>query len=158
MADRLKAAEPVSPAGLLSGLTDKLQELESAVLRQAERFSAVLEIATLLSSVRDVDALLRTVMDRLSSLLQAEAATLFMLDAEKQELWSRVLRGGGQLDEIRLPLGTGIAGHVMATGQSLLLGDAYTDSHFHPNIDRMSGFVTKSMIAVPLKHVSGRIL
>src|SRR5215469_974717 len=158
MADRLKVAEPVSPAGLLSGLTDKLQELESAVLRQAERFSAVLEIATLLSSVRDVDALLRTVMDRLSSLLQAEAATLFMLDAEKQELWSRVLRGGGQLDEIRLPLGTGIAGHVMATGQSLLLGDAYTDSHFHPNIDRMSGFVTKSMIAVPLKHVSGRIL
>src|SRR5215470_12975495 len=157
MADRLKAAEPVSPAGLLSGLTDKLQELESAVLRQAERFSAVLEIATLLSSVRDVDALLKTVMDRLSSLLQAEAATLFMLDAEKQELWSRVLRGGG-LDEIRLPLGTGIAGHVMATGQSLLLGDAYTDSHFHPNIDRMSGFVTKSMIAVPLKHVSGRIL
>jgi len=157
MADRLKAVEPVSPAGLLSGLTDKLQELESAVLRQAERFSAVLEIATLLSSVRDVDALLKTVMDRLSSLLQAEAATLFMLDAEKQELWSRVLRGGG-LDEIRLPLGTGIAGHVMATGQSLLLGDAYTDSHFHPNIDRMSGFVTKSMIAVPLKHVSGRIL
>ena len=157
MADRLKAVEPVSPAGLLSGLTDKLQELESAVLRQAERFTAVLEIATLLSSVRDVDALLRTVMDRLSSLLQAEAATLFMLDANKQELWSRVLRGGG-LDEIRLPLGTGIAGHVMATGQSLLLGDAYTDSHFHPNIDRMSGFVTKSMIAVPLKHVSGRIL
>ena len=157
MADRLKVNEPVSPAGLLSGLTDKLQELESAVLRQAERFSAVLEIATLLSSVRDVDALLRTVMDRLSSLLQAEAATLFMLDAEKQELWSRVLRGGG-LDEIRLPLGTGIAGHVMATGQSLLLGDAYTDSHFHPNIDRMSGFVTRSMIAVPLKHVSGRIL
>ncbi|HSP18640.1 MAG TPA: GAF domain-containing protein, partial [Myxococcaceae bacterium] len=157
MADRLKATEPVSPAGLLSGLTDKLQELESAVLRQAERFGAVLEIATLLSSVRDVDALLKTVMDRLSSLLQAEAATLFMLDAEKQELWSRVLRGGG-LDEIRLPLGTGIAGHVMATGQSLLLGDAYTDSHFHPNIDRMSGFVTKSMIAVPLRHVSGRIL
>jgi signal transduction histidine kinase len=157
MTDRVKATEPVSPAGLLSGLTDKLQELESAVLRQAERFSAVLEIATLLSSVRDVDALLKTVMDRLSSLLQAEAATLFMLDAEKQELWSRVLRGGG-LDEIRLPLGTGIAGHVMATGQSLLLGDAYTDSHFHPNIDRMSGFVTKSMIAVPLKHVSGRIL
>ena len=157
MADRLKAAEPVSPAGLLSGLTDKLQELESAVLRQAERFSAVLEIATLLSSVRDVDALLRTVMDRLSSLLQAEAATLFMLDAEKQELWSRVLRGGG-LDEIRLPLGTGIAGHVMATGQGVLIGDAYTDAHFHPNIDRKSGFVTKSMIAAPLKHVSGRIL
>ena len=157
MADRLKAVEPVTPAGLLSGLTDKLQELESAVLRQAERFSAVLEIATLLSSVRDVDALLKTVMDRLSSLLQAEAATLFMLDAEKQELWSRVLRGGG-IDEIRLPLGTGIAGHVMATGQSLLLGDAYKNSHFHPNIDRQSGFVTRSMIAVPLKHVSGRIL
>ena len=97
-------------------------------------------------------------MDRLSSLLQAEAATLFMLDAEKQELWSRVLRGGRRWTRSALPLGTGIAGHVMATGQSLLLGDAYADSHFHPNIDRMSGFVTRSMIAVPLRHVSGRIL
>ncbi len=157
MAERLKSAEPGSPAGLLSGLTDKLQELESAVMRQAERFSAVLEIGTTLASARDVDAILRTVVERLSSLLGAEAATLFMLDAQKQELWSRVLRGS-TLDEIRLPLGTGIAGHVVATGESLLLGDAYSDSRFHPNIDRQSGFSTRSMVAVPLKHVSGRIL
>jgi signal transduction histidine kinase len=157
MAERLKSAEPGSPAGLLSGLTDKLQELESAVLRQAERFSAVLEIGTTLASARDVDAILRTVVERLSSLLGAEAATLFMLDAQKQELWSRVLRGSS-LDEIRLPLGTGIAGHVVATGESLLLADAYSDSRFHPNIDRQSGFSTRSMVAVPLKHVSGRIL
>jgi len=81
MAERLKSSELGTPAGLLSGLTDKLQELESAVLRQAERFSAVLEIGTTLASARDVDAILRTVVERLSSLLGAEAATLFMLDA-----------------------------------------------------------------------------
>lgn len=146
-----------SPAGLVSGLSEKLNELESAVGRQAERFTAVLEIGTQISSARDVDDLLRLVMDRLTALLGAENSTLFMYDAGRGELWSRVLKGSA-LKEIRLPVSAGIAGHVVQTGKTLLLGDAYDDIRFNPEIDRQSGFRTRSMIAAPLRHVSGRIL
>lgn len=146
-----------SPAGLVSGLSEKLNELENAVGRQAERFTAVLDIGTAISSARDVDQLLRLVMDRLSTLLNAEASTLFMLDPEKDELWSRVLKGSA-LKEIRIPSTAGIAGHVVQSGKTLLLADAYDDIRFNPEIDRQSGFRTRSMIAAPLRHVSGRIL
>jgi signal transduction histidine kinase len=152
-----KVLQKETPSGLLSGLTEKLSELEGAVSRQAERFTAVLEIGTAISSARDVDQLLRLVMDRLTALLGAEASTLFMVDPDKKELWSRILRGSS-LREIRLPVSTGIAGHVVTSGQTLLLGDAYADIRFNPDIDRISGFRTRSIIAAPLRHVSGRIL
>src|SRR4051812_2390590 len=146
-----------SPTGLVSGLSEKLSELEEAVARQAERFTAVLDIGTQISAARDVDALLRLVMDRLTALLSAEASTLFMVDEAANELWSRVLRGS-TLKEIRIPVSAGIAGHVVASGKALMLADAYADIRFNPDIDRQSGFRTRSMIAAPLRHVSGRIL
>lgn len=146
-----------SPSGLVTGLAEKLEELEHAVGRQAERFGAVLDIGTQISAARDVDQLLGLVMDRLTALLGCEASTLFMIDEEHNELWSRVLRGSS-LKEIRLPVNAGIAGHVVSTGKTLLLADAYSDIHFNPEIDRKSGFRTRSMIAAPLRHVSGRIL
>jgi signal transduction histidine kinase len=146
-----------SPSGLVTGLSEKLNELEQAVVRQAERFTAVLDIGTQISAARDVDALLRLVMDRLTALLGAEASTLFMVDEEASQLWSRVLRGS-TLKEIRIPVNAGIAGHVVESGKSLMLADAYADIRFNPEIDRQSGFRTRSMIAAPLRHVSGRIL
>ncbi len=146
-----------SLVGLISGFTERLLELEQAVARQAERFTAVLDMGAQISAARDIDQLLGVVMDRLTALLEAEASTLFMLDASTQELWSRVLRGS-TLKEIRLPATAGIAGHVVTTGKSLLLGDAYADIRFNPDIDKQSGFRTRSIVAVPLRHVSGRVL
>ncbi len=145
------------PGALVSGLAAKLKELERTVARQNERYSAVIEVGSQLSAARDVDALLRTVMDRLTGLLGAEAATLFMHDTRTNELWSRVLKGAS-IKEIRLPVSAGIAGHVFGTGKTLLLGDAYADARFNPDVDRQSGFQTKSIIAAPLRHVSGRVL
>ena len=146
-----------SASGLVTGLTDKLAELDRAVARQAERFMAVLDIGTQISAARDADDLLRLVVDRLAALVGAEAATLFMADEGREELWSRVLKGS-TLKEIRVPFSAGIAGHVFRTAKTLLLADAYDDIRFNPEIDRQSGFRTRSMIAAPLRHVSGRIL
>ncbi|MBL8938924.1 MAG: GAF domain-containing protein [Archangium sp.] len=155
MTDRTRVR--TDPGALVSGLAAKLNELEQAVSRQNERFSAVIDVGTQLSSARDVDALLRTVMDRLTGLLEAEAATLFMHDAKTNELWSRVLKGAS-IKELRLPVDAGIAGHVFRSGKTLLLGDAYADVRFNPDIDRQSGFRTRSIIAAPLRHVSGKVL
>lgn len=157
MAERSKAAAREPGGGLLTGLNTKIVDLEEAVARQAERFRAVLEIGASLSSAKDIDQLLRLVMDKLTALLDAEASTLFMLDEKKKELWSRVLRGSG-LKEIRVPADTGIVGSVVRSGQTLVLADAYADPRFNRSIDRVSGFRTRSIIAAPLRHVSGRIL
>lgn len=123
----------------------------------AERLFALLEVGSQISSARDVDSLLAAVMERLTGLLRAEAATLFMHDRDNRELWGRVLKGQS-LKEIRIPDSLGIAGHVFTSGRTLMLGDAYNDARFNPEIDRQSGFKTRSIIATPLRHLSGQVL
>ena len=144
------------PGSLVSGLATKLNELELAVARQAERFAAMVDVGSQISAARDVDQLLRTVMDRLTSLLGAEAATLFMYDADTNELWSRVLKGS-TLKELRVPVDRGVAGYVFRHGKTVVVGNAYDDSRFNPEVDRRSGFKTRSIIATPLKHVGGKV-
>ncbi len=130
---------------------------QTVAARQAERFQALLEVGAQISSARDVDQLLAAVLERVAGLLDAEAATLFMHDRDNKELWGRVMKGQS-LKDIRIPDSLGIAGHVFSTGRTLMLGDAYNDARFNPEIDRQSGFHTGSVIATPLRHLSGRVL
>lgn len=151
-----RATTRTDPGSLVSGLSTKLEELEQAVGRQAERFAAMVDIGSQISGARDIDQLLHTVMDRLTSLLNAEAATLFMYDPDTNELWSRVLKGS-TLKELRVPVDRGVAGHVFRHGKTVVVGNAYDDSRFNPDVDRRSGFKTRSIIAAPLKHVGGKV-
>ncbi len=157
MPERARPLPRPSSSGLFTGLSQKLTELEQEVSGQADRFSAILEIGAALASIRDLDALLMLVIDRVSKLVDAEAATVFLVDDEKGELWSRVMRGSA-LREIRVPIGSGVAGSVIKNGRTAVLDDAYEDPRFNKEIDRRSGFRTRSMIAAPLLHASGKSL
>jgi signal transduction histidine kinase len=135
----------------------RVEALEDEIVRQSERFEALLDVGSQVSAARDVDELLQAVMERLTGIVKAEAATLFMHDPDRHELWGRVLRGGA-LKEIRIGDSVGIAGLVFTSGKTLLIPDAYVDQRFNPSVDRQSGFKTRSIIATPLRHVSGRVL
>jgi K+-sensing histidine kinase KdpD len=150
-------AVKTDPRSLVAELASSLTALEASVSRQAERFTALIEIGAEISRARDVDGLLSTVMDRLTRLLGAEAATLFMYDPATDELWSRVLRGTS-VKEIRFAANLGIAGYVFKSGKTLLLGDAYADIHFNPDIDKKTGFRTRSIIATPLRHMRSGVM
>src|SRR5512138_709147 len=125
--------------------------------RAAARAGALAEIGIALSSILDVDALLREVMDRAQELLEAERSTLFIVDRERGELWSKVLRGL-KPHEIRLPLGKGIAGWVGKHGRPVVVTDAYDDPRFDPSVDKRSGFRTRSVMAVPIRGRDERVL
>ena len=59
--------------------------------------------------------------------------------------------------EIRFPMGTGIAGHVATTGESLNIPNAYDDARFNQEVDRKSGYCTKSILAIPLRTPDGKV-
>lgn len=135
---------------------DKRTRSEAGV-RDAERLQALIDVSAEVASAPDVDHLLQAVMERLTGLLDAEAATLFMHDPERRELWGRVMKGH-VLHELHLPDAEGLAGHAFVTGRTIMVGDAPADPRFNPEIDRRSGFKTRSVIATPLRHRSGRRL
>jgi sigma-B regulation protein RsbU (phosphoserine phosphatase) len=64
----------------------------------------------------------------------------------------------GGVSEIRLPMGKGIAGTVAATGETVVVHDAWADPRFDSSVDRRSGFRTRSILCVPIRNRTGRIV
>ena len=120
------------------------------------RANALVEIGLALSSTLDLDALLSLVVERAAELLGADGATLFLLDRDTGELWSKVLRGS-RLREIRLPRGAGLAGWAARTGKPAVVSDAYADERFDPDIDKRSGYRTRSIVCAPLVARGGEV-
>lgn len=131
----------------------ELAELYGSV----ERFKALLDLSHALASDLDLDRLLRIIMARTSELLNADRSTLFLVDYPNDQLWSRVVEGEG-VNEIRIPRGAGIAGHVATSGEIINVEDAYQDPRFNQEVDRRTGYRTRSLLVMPIRDVSGLVI
>ncbi|MCX8071592.1 MAG: GAF domain-containing protein [Candidatus Binatia bacterium] len=80
----------------------------------------------------------------------ADRATLFLLDETTGELWSKVARNGQRPLEIRIPASSGLAGHVLQSGQILNVADAYDEPLFNRSVDERTGYRTRSVLCVPI--------
>jgi putative ABC transport system ATP-binding protein len=88
---------------------------------------------------------------KVGQIIQAERATLFLLDAAAGELWSKVAQGDGTKPlEIRIPSRTGIAGHVATTGHALNVRDAYAEPLFNRAVDEQTGYRTHTILCAPI--------
>jgi diguanylate cyclase (GGDEF)-like protein len=124
-----------------------------------DRLTACLEIGKLLTSTLDLREILGLIMDRLRELVLAHNWSLFLKDETTGELSFELVVGvdAQRVKEIRLPPGTGIAGHVAMTGETLFIPDVGLDSRFHSRVDLETGFQTRSIVCLPLQ-IHGRIL
>ncbi|MEJ2534123.1 MAG: GAF domain-containing protein [Gammaproteobacteria bacterium] len=88
-------------------------------------------------------------------LLDADRASLFLVRDGMLEL--RVAEDLEELGEVRLPVGKGIAGAVAATGEAVRIADAYADPRFNREVDRRTGYRTRSVLCLPISDRQGRI-
>lgn len=116
--------------------------------------SRIMEVTQAISSELDIDRLLRKIMSIATELLEAERSTLFLHDPARNELWSRVAEGITHT-EIRIPAASGIAGEVFTTRRAVNIPNAYADSRFNQAIDRETGFITRSILCVPVINKHG---
>ncbi|HEX3774018.1 MAG TPA: GAF domain-containing protein [Polyangiaceae bacterium] len=127
-------------------------------LRHERRVSAALrEVGVALGTTFDLDDLLELILSKLTELVEADRATLYLLDEVKKELVSRLVVGD-KVRSIRMKIGHGIAGIVAQTGKSIRIRDAYADPQFEREWDVLTGYRTKSMLAAPLKNHLGRTI
>jgi signal transduction histidine kinase len=119
--------------------------------QQAEQLALLLTLQRELALETDIDVVLRRIAEFAVGLLDAERATVYVVDRERSEVWSRVLTGESELREIRLPLdGRGIASEVARGGGVLRIDDPYGDPRFDASVDARSGFRTRSMLVAPI--------
>ncbi|MCW5834824.1 MAG: GAF domain-containing protein, partial [Labilithrix sp.] len=115
------------------------------------RLSLLVDLASLLTREVDFDALLATTCERVAEALSAERATIWLVDAEKGDLVSRVAILP-ELPALRLPLGRGIAGWVARTGEAVRIAEASKDERFDASVDKTTGYTTRSILAVPIRE------
>ena len=115
--------------------TEELKDLKKRLEQKINEMRSMQQIGKTLSSVLDRDRLLVLIMDEVTRLMNAERGTLYIVDNEKGELWSKIAQKA-EIKEIRLKIGIGIAGNVAASGQVVNIQDAYKDKRFDPTTDK----------------------
>ncbi|MGA0265793.1 MAG: ATP-binding cassette domain-containing protein [Lysobacterales bacterium] len=92
---------------------------------------------------------------KLGQLLDAEKASLFLVEGDSLVL--RIAENIDQMEEVRIPLGSGIAGAAAQSGEVIRIDDAYEDPRFNQEIDRQTGYRTRSIISLPIKDRQGEV-
>lgn len=132
-------------------------QLYKKILANHGKMAILLDVANSLSQTLNLEILISKIINKVSEILNAERSSLFLLDHETDELWSKVAQGA-EVSEIRFPCSEGLAGYVASTGQELNIRDAYRDPRFNPAIDQTTGYRTKSLISVPVINREGKII
>jgi sigma-B regulation protein RsbU (phosphoserine phosphatase) len=142
---------------------DLLARFSAVVLALAERRGAMKELSSIieatkkLNSTLDLGELIHIILQIATRQTGAERGTVFLVDRERNEIWSLVGLGLEQ-QVIRLPADRGIAGWVAREGSALRLENAYDDPRFEPDIDRRLGFKTKQLLCLPIRNEAGDII
>lgn len=119
--------------------------------------NALVKIGQSVAAETDIDKLIKVIAEAVKEAINADRCTVFLYDKEHDELWSKVALG---LDssELRFPAGKGLAGHTVKTGESINIKDAYNDERFNKEIDKKTGYNTKTILCMPIKNLNQEII
>ena len=104
---------------------------------------------------KKLDKLLMLMADMGRELIVSDRCTVWLLDKEKNELWTKVAHG---VSELRIPAGTGLVGHAITEKEQIVIDDAYTDPRFNPEPDKRTGYHTKSILVIPIYNNEEEII
>lgn len=128
--------------------------LMQARKKEMEKSTILLDVMRSLASEIELDHLLERIMAKTTEVMHADRSSLYLIDHKTNELWFKVAQGT-DLHEVRFPVGLGIAGQVAATGEIVNIEDAHQDPRFNPDMDRRTGYRTRSMLCMAMQDGAG---
>ncbi|HAA28027.1 MAG TPA: adenylate/guanylate cyclase domain-containing protein [Cyanobacteria bacterium UBA8553] len=133
------------------------------IATQKQRAAEALLEATrsLASSSLNLEETLNRVMGEAKKLMNADRSTLWLLDRDRNDLWTKIPQADGSLKERRVPIGVGFAGKVAKTGQPLNIPfDAYNhpDGANSKESDQLNGYRTCSLLCMPVFNADGELI
>jgi putative ABC transport system ATP-binding protein len=132
-------------------------KLFDEVTTEARQFLQVIEMSNSDAFESMLEQVLEAFTMKIGQVVSADRASLFLLDEASGELWAKVAQFEGERAiDIRVPLGEGIAGRVIATGEPMNVPDAYANPYFKREIDEATGYHTRSLLCMPIFDRRGR--
>ena len=127
--------------------------------RRAHQLSTLNEITRQLTSTLEQEPLLQNILENAVNILNCEAGTLFLVDEPTGDLVFRVTVSPVATNLLgqRIPAGVGIAGRAAELRAPVIENDAQNSASRFDNVDKQTGFVSRSLLAVPMQ-VKDRVL
>lgn len=146
---------------LLGYISARIKQLQKGddftVPVQIDPLASLVKIGRSINVLTDLNVLLKIIAEETKVAMQADRCTVFLYDKDKNEIWSKVALGMGD-EEIRFPADKGFVGYVVKTGESVNIRDAYQDSRFNPEVDKQTGYKTKTILCMPIKNNNQEII
>ncbi|WP_407455971.1 HD domain-containing phosphohydrolase [Fibrobacter sp.] len=133
-----------------------MTELEDKQVVESQRILELLfSYMPKIAAERKMDNLLVLMADLGRSIVSADRCSLWLVDEDNGELWTKVAHG---VSELRIPLNAGFVGYSVRTGEPLLIKDAYQDPRFDRRSDEKTHYRTTSVMTVPLMNSMGHVM
>lgn len=133
--------------------TRDIAAMEEEILELRKMLDSCHRAMTIVAASLNLNEVLQNAIQSAMSLMNAEAAAIMLVDDATGDLLFQQATGAAAdaVREIRIPRGHGIAGWVAQTGESMVVADAQNDPRFFRGADDQTGFVTRSILATPLR-------
>jgi len=119
-----------------------------------DRISRVIfEYAAKIAAAQDLDTLLELDAGMARDLVDADRCSIWLIDTKNKRLWTKVAHG---IHELHVPLGAGLVGACIDRNEAIVVNDTSADSRFNKQVDLESGYVTKSILTLPLHGMDGK--
>jgi adenylate cyclase len=109
----------------------------------------LLNVVSEVTAEIDLPTMLSKVMGEATKMLNADRSSIFLNDPKTNELWLQI-GDGLESTQIRFPNHLGIAGTVFSSGETINIPHAYADLRFNPDLDKQTGYFTRSILCVPI--------
>lgn len=140
-------------------LVEEVRESIAAAERRSERLRALLDVTVAWNRHRNTDELLQQIAETSTRLLDAERATIFLVDQTRGLLVGRPALGvaGG---ELLVPLSSGIVGRTISTGEvhRVDVDVASEQALVDRSVDQTLNFRTRSLVCAPIRNSSGKVI
>jgi HD-GYP domain-containing protein (c-di-GMP phosphodiesterase class II) len=131
-------------------------------LSPEQMLKVIFEYTAKITNERNLDRVLMHMADMGREMIVADRCTVWLLDRQKNELWTKVAHG---VSEIRIPNGSGLVGYAVSRGEAIFIDDAYTNQEFRDvlvngalKVDQQTGYRTKALMVIPFRNNEGEIL
>ena len=157
----LKLSSKLDEYNLADLINTRIKQLQNGMdyflPTQTDPLVSLVKISRSITALTDIDELLKVIAEETKNAMQADRCTVFLWDKDSNELWSKVALGV-ENREIRFPADKGLAGYVVQTGETLNITDAYSDPRFNPEVDKNTGYHTKTILCMPIMNNNHEII
>ena len=117
----------------------------------------ILELLKTINSTIDFDSIFQIIINSIRDFLNVERCSLFLVDIDENILWSKIAHDL-EIEKIIIPLDKGLVGTCAKTGEIIIVNNAYEDERFCQDVDKKTGFTTKTVLCYPLKNLEEQIV